>query len=90
MAKAGSVNKAQIALVDDHPLFREGLAVALRREPDLDVVGEVGSAQEALELAGRVALDGAVVDILMPTVSGLSLTASSTSASRAAACSGSR
>lgn len=68
------MRKAQIALVDDHPLFRQGLAVALRREPDFEVVGELGSAAEALALANTVAFDVAVVDILMPTVSGLSLT----------------
>jgi DNA-binding NarL/FixJ family response regulator len=69
-----AVSKAQVAIVDDHPLFRQGLAVALRREADLDVVGEVGGAEDALELAKRVALDAAVVDILMPTTSGISLT----------------
>lgn len=66
--------RSHIALVDDHPLFRQGLAVALRRERDLEVVGDFGSAHEAIELAKHVALDVAVVDILMPTVSGLSLT----------------
>jgi len=66
--------KARVALVDDHPLFRQGLLVALRREEDLEVVGDVGSAAEAIELARRVPLDVAVVDILMPTVSGISLT----------------
>jgi DNA-binding NarL/FixJ family response regulator len=66
--------KAQVVVVDDHPLFREGLAAALRREPDLEVVGEAGSAEIALELASRVAFDAAVVDVLMPSTSGISLT----------------
>jgi two-component system, NarL family, invasion response regulator UvrY len=69
-----AASKARVAIVDDHPLFRQGLAVALRREADFDVVGEVGSAAEALELANRFALDAAVIDILMPTTSGISLT----------------
>jgi two-component system nitrate/nitrite response regulator NarL len=64
----------QVAVVDDHPLFRQGLAVALRREADLEVVGEAGNAEEAIDLAKHVALDVAVVDILMPTMSGISLT----------------
>jgi DNA-binding NarL/FixJ family response regulator len=67
-------SKAQIAVVDDHPLFRQGLVAALRREPDLEVVGEAGDAREALELARHVTLDVAVVDILMPSISGISLT----------------
>jgi DNA-binding NarL/FixJ family response regulator len=66
--------KAQVVLVDDHPLFREGLAVAIGREPDLEVAAEVGSASEAIELAKRLTIDVAVVDILMPVTSGLSLT----------------
>jgi DNA-binding NarL/FixJ family response regulator len=69
-----SVHKAQVVLVDDHPVFREGLAVAISREPDLEVIAEVGSASEAIELAKRMTFDVAVVDILMPITSGLSLT----------------
>jgi DNA-binding NarL/FixJ family response regulator len=70
----GTVSKAQVAVVDDHPLFRQGLAVALSREPDIHIAGEAGNAAEALELAKHVALDAAVIDILMPTTSGISLT----------------
>lgn len=68
------LGKAQVAIVDDHPLFRQGLAIALHRESDLEVVGEASNATEALELANRVALDAAVVDILLPRTSGISLT----------------
>ena len=66
--------RTRVAIVDDHPLFRQGLAVTLRGEADLEVVGEVGSAAEALDLANRVALDVLVADLLMPTTSGISLT----------------
>jgi DNA-binding NarL/FixJ family response regulator len=66
---------ARIAVVDDHPLFRQGLLAALARESDFDVVGEASEASEALELARRIQVDVAVVDILMPTTSGISLTA---------------
>ena len=62
-----------IAIVDDHPLFRQGLVVALQREPDFDVIGEAGDATSALELAKRVELDVAVVDVLLPQMSGISL-----------------
>ena len=64
----------QVAVVDDHPLFRQGLAVAMSREADLEVAGEAGNGEEAIELAKHVTLDVAVVDILMPTMSGISLT----------------
>ncbi len=68
-----SVRKRQIALVDDHPLFRQGLAVALGRERDFEGAGEAGDAAGALELARRVELDVAVVDVLLPAMSGISL-----------------
>jgi DNA-binding NarL/FixJ family response regulator len=69
----GEVTKARIILVDDHPLFRQGLTVALRNERDLEVVADVGSAAEALLLAQSMQFDVAVVDVLMPTTSGISL-----------------
>ncbi len=48
--------------------------MALRNEADLEVVGDVGSAAEAIELARTTVIDVAVVDILMPATSGISLT----------------
>jgi DNA-binding NarL/FixJ family response regulator len=66
--------QAQVAVVDDHPLFRQGLVMALRGEPDFRVVAEAGNAEEALELAKHAVLDLAVVDVLMPAMSGISLT----------------
>lgn len=73
-AHTACVTRSQVAIVDDHPLFRQGLAAALRGEAEFDVVGEAGNAEEAIELAKRVTLDVVVVDLLMPTMSGISLT----------------
>ena len=44
------VLKSQALLVDDHPLFRSGLATALRAEPDIEVVGEASTAAEAVSI----------------------------------------
>lgn len=66
--------KAQVVLIDDHPLFRCGLAVALRKQPDLEVVGEAGNADEMRALLRNVEFDVAVVDLLMPAVSGIGIT----------------
>ncbi len=66
-------NRVQVGLIDDHPLFRRGLAAVLSLEPNLEIAGEASNAEEALELARRTRLDVAVVDILMPTTSGISL-----------------
>jgi DNA-binding NarL/FixJ family response regulator len=68
-----SARKAGVAIIDDHPPLRHGLVVALQREDDLDVIGEAGDAAGALELVRRSAIDVAVVDLLMPEMSGISL-----------------
>jgi DNA-binding NarL/FixJ family response regulator len=60
-------------LIDDHPLFRTGLAAILRTEVDLDVVGEAGNAVDARALIAQGIVDVAILDVMMPEVSGISL-----------------
>lgn len=67
------VLKSQLLIVDDHPLFREGFVATIQREPDLEVVAEAGTAADAMEAARTVAFDVAVVDVLLPTTSGVTL-----------------
>lgn len=68
------MSKAQILIVDDHPLIREGLQAMISREPDLEVSCEAGNSAEALKLAGSMKPDLAIVDISLPTAfSGLEL-----------------
>ncbi len=62
-----------IVLVDDHPLMRKGLARTIEAEADLNVVGQMDSAEEALEALDDLAPDLAVVDISLPGMSGLEL-----------------
>lgn len=71
---AAPTRKLRVGLVDDHPLFRHGLATVLDRETNLSVVGEASNAEQAVALARSTPMDVAVVDILMPTTSGISLT----------------
>ena len=67
------VLRSQILLVDDHPLFRAGLAMCLAVEPDLQVVAEASTAEEAVQRARDEVIDIAVIDVLMPTTTGISL-----------------
>ena len=60
-------------LVEDHPTFRFGLRMRLEAEPDIAVVGEAGSAEEAVALVERTAPDVAVVDLNLPGVDGVEL-----------------
>ena len=65
--------KKKVIVVDDHPLMRKGLALTLSMEGGLDVVAQVESAEEALDILGETNPDIAVVDISLPGMSGLEL-----------------
>jgi DNA-binding NarL/FixJ family response regulator len=62
-----------VLVVEDHPTFRFGLRMRLEAEDDIVVVGEAGSAEEALELVEQTAPDVAVVDLNLPGVDGVEL-----------------
>jgi DNA-binding NarL/FixJ family response regulator len=59
-------DKIQIVLIDDHPLFREGVAHTLRTEPDLEVVGQGEKAEEAIRLACQLLPDLILLDVGIP------------------------
>jgi len=65
----------RILLVDDHPLVRDGLRARLEAVPTFDVVGEAGSAQEALDVARVLAPDLVLMDINMRGTNGIEATA---------------
>lgn len=61
----------RVLVVDDHPLFRQGVVHALGLEPGLKIVGEASSGEEALKLACALLPDVALLDISMPGWGGL-------------------
>ena len=63
----------KIFIVDDHPVFREGLAQMVSREPGLAVCGSAGTAEEALKLLPHLKPDLVLVDLTLPGMSGLEL-----------------
>src|SRR5437899_2605582 len=71
--KIAAKTKKRIFIVDDHPVFREGLAGLLRREPDLVVCGEADRAQQALTAIERLKPELVLADIGLPGKSGLEL-----------------
>jgi len=60
-----------IILVDDHPLFREGLKSRLSLSGEFNVVGEADNGKDALELIASSEFDVVLMDINMPQMSGM-------------------
>jgi DNA-binding NarL/FixJ family response regulator len=61
----------RVLVADDHPLFREGVVHSLSSEPDLAVIGQAASGEEALRLARDLLPDIVLLDIDMPGLDGL-------------------
>jgi two-component system, NarL family, nitrate/nitrite response regulator NarL len=65
-AHRGKTTKIRVAVVDDHPMMRDGIAYALGEEPDFEVVGDGASADDAISLAATKRPDIMLIDINMP------------------------
>lgn len=66
--------KIRIIIADDHAIVRQGTRSLLEREKDLEVVGEAGDGEEAVNLIERLRPDVAIVDIAMPKLNGVEVT----------------
>jgi DNA-binding NarL/FixJ family response regulator len=65
----------RVVVVDDHPVYRDGVADALGDEPDLEVVGTAADGEAAVALAARVRPHVVLMDLRMPGGGGLPATA---------------
>ena len=63
----------KVLIVDDHPAVREGLAVRISAQPDLEVCGEADDIPQALEMAKANTPDVAIIDIQLKNGNGLDL-----------------
>ncbi|MGQ9600904.1 MAG: response regulator [Anaerolineae bacterium] len=65
------MHRITVMLVDDHPVFRQGLRRVLESEDDLEVIAEVDDGLEALRLAKEMIPDVLLLDINLPGMNGL-------------------
>jgi len=63
--------KTKILIADDHPLLREALCQVFSNQKDMEIVGQAGNGEEAIDLASQLKPDIVVMDIMMPKFDGL-------------------
>ena len=64
----------KLLIVDDHPVFRQGLRDVLETDPRIHIVGEAADGEIAIELAYQLSPDVILMDINLPTINGLQVT----------------
>jgi len=68
------MNQITLLIVDDHPLFRQGVVDALSLEPDMKIIAQSSNGDEALELIRSRKPSIAVLDVNLPGVNGQQIT----------------
>ncbi len=68
------MNQLTVLIADDHPLFRKGMRSLLESMPDIELIGEAESGQEAINMTTEHQPDLVLMDLQMPGGSGLSAT----------------
>jgi NarL family two-component system response regulator LiaR len=66
--------KITVLLADDHTVLREATAELIKNQPDMEVVGQAGTGEETIALAGTLKPDVVVMDVAMPRRNGLEAT----------------
>jgi two-component system, NarL family, response regulator LiaR len=65
----------RVLIADDHPVVRAGLRALLKRDPELDIIGEAANGTEAVATARQLQPDVVLMDLLLPEIGGIAATA---------------
>jgi DNA-binding NarL/FixJ family response regulator len=68
------MSKTTILIIDDHPLFREGLKAIIAKDTRFDIVGEAGTGRDGILMIEKMKPKVALVDISLPDETGMQLT----------------
>jgi NarL family two-component system response regulator LiaR len=68
------MEKIRVILAEDHVVVRESIKQLLSKESDLEVVGEAGDGEQAVQMVNRLSPDVIVLDVAMPKVNGIEAT----------------
>ncbi len=70
----GAVKRIKVLVADDHPIVREGIRALLSLQRDIEIIGEAVDGQDAIKKVLQLGPDVALMDIVMPVMSGLEAT----------------
>ncbi len=68
------MNEISIVIVDDHPLFRQGVADILSLEPDISVIGQAADGEKGLDMIRELHPNVAILDVNLPGMNGQQIT----------------
>ena len=64
----------RILLADDHEIMREGLCALLRKDSEMEVLGQADNGRIAVEMARKLSPDVVIMDVGMPNLNGIDAT----------------
>ena len=64
----------KVLIVDDHGIVRQGLKALIKKQADVEVVGEAEDGNAAIELASKLTPDIVIMDVTMPNLNGIDAT----------------